>query len=68
MKKYLLLILIGIGLIYWPVSETQAQYCIPDYTYGPIYGDYCDGVVLGDISNFSGAGSEYNDYTYMSTL
>lgn len=68
MKRYLLLLVLGTGFILFSGNKSLAQYCVPDYTYGPIYGDYCDGVELGDISNFTGAGSEYNDYTSMSTL
>ena len=44
-----------------------ADYCIPNYGFGPGANDYIDGVVLGDISNFTGAGAEYNDYTGLST-
>lgn len=48
--------------------NAQAQYCIPDYSSGTAAGDYCDGFELGDISNFTGAGLDYNDYTDLSTL
>lgn len=44
-----------------------ADYCIPNYGFGPGANDYIDGIVLGDISNFTGAGAEYNDYTGLST-
>lgn len=68
MKKRILRLLIGIGIICLSANPIYAQYCVPDYTYGPIYGDYCDGVELDAISYFSGEGDEYNDYTAYSTL
>lgn len=46
----------------------RAQYCIPDYITGTGEGDYIDGIQLGDIDNFTGAGSDWNDYTDLSTL
>lgn len=64
----MLRLLIGIGIICLSANPIYAQYCVPDYTYGPIYGDYCDGVELDAISYFSGEGDEYNDYTAYSTL
>ncbi|MEZ5013491.1 MAG: GEVED domain-containing protein [Chitinophagales bacterium] len=47
---------------------SKAQYCIPDYITGTVEGDYIDGLELGDISNFTGPGDDYNDYTDLSTL
>lgn len=49
-------------------NQVKAQYCIPDFGMGPYVNDYIDGVELGDISNFTGMGDEYNDYTDLSTL
>jgi PKD repeat protein len=48
-------------------SLSQAQYCIPDYISGTAFDDYIDGVELGDISNFSGPGDDWNDFTAFST-
>lgn len=67
MKKIILHLLIGIGLIYLPTNKIFAQYCVPDYTYGSSY-DYIAGVELESISNFTAGAAEYNDYTGMSTL
>ena len=49
-------------------NRVFADYCTPDFGYGPFAADYIDGVELGDISNFTGMGDEYNDYTDLSTL
>ncbi len=45
------------------ISSLRADYCIPNFVFGPVEGDYIDGVELGAISNFTGAGSDWNDYT-----
>ncbi len=50
------------------IQQSSAQYCVPDYYTGTGSGDYCDGFELGDISNFTGPGLDYNDYTDLSTL
>lgn len=44
-----------------------ADYCVPDYVFGTSDDDYIDGVELGDISNFSGPGDDWNDFTDFST-
>ena len=49
-------------------STAWADFCIPDYVTGTSDGDYIDGVELGDISNFTGPGEDWNDYTDLSTL
>lgn len=48
-----------------------AQYCTPVYTTGTTFGDFIDGVTVGDIANL-GTGGEitgigYSDYTAIST-
>jgi hypothetical protein len=52
-------------------SSSFAQYCTPVYTSGTAFGDYIDGVSVGDIANtFSGpeiTGVGYSDYTFLST-
>ncbi len=48
-------------------STAWADYCEPDYATGTGDGDYIDGVELGLISNFTGAGDDWNDYTDLST-
>ena len=58
-------LLLGLFLL---SNNVSAQYCTPDYTVGTGDGDYIDGVELGDISNFTGAGEDLNDYTDLSTL
>ncbi|MBC8047962.1 MAG: hypothetical protein H7Y00_14285, partial [Fimbriimonadaceae bacterium] len=54
-------------LIAFLSNPIQAQYCIPDYTIGTSDDDYIDGVELEDISNFSGPGDDWNDFTDLST-
>ncbi|HNF70231.1 MAG TPA: hypothetical protein PLL28_12705, partial [Chitinophagales bacterium] len=66
LRNLLKVFVLSLGML--SVGNLKAQYCIPDYTIGTGDGDYIDGVVLGDISNFSGMGDEYNDYTDLSTL
>jgi hypothetical protein len=55
-------------LSFFLIANTAwADYCTPDYITGTGSGDYIDGVELGDISNFTGAGDDWNDYTDLST-
>jgi len=54
--------------LFLTANTLSAQYCIPGYSSGTAAGDYCDGFELGDISNFSGPGDDYNDFTDMSTM
>ena len=54
--------------LFFITNNAWADYCTPDYTAGTGDGDYIDGVELGDISNFTGAGDDWNDYTDLSTL
>ena len=49
-------------------GSAWADYCTPDYITGTGDGDYIDGVELEDISNFSGPGDDWNDYTDLSTV
>lgn len=47
-----------------------ACYCVPSYTNGTAFGDFIDGVKLGSINNLntgSITGTDYNDYTSIST-
>ncbi|MFN3939342.1 MAG: GEVED domain-containing protein, partial [Chitinophagales bacterium] len=62
--KFAMLLLAGALLLAWQVN---AQYCEINYGYGSGAGDYLDRFVLEDIDNTTGAGSEYNDYTGLST-
>ncbi len=48
-------------------ERAWADYCIPDYLTGTEFDDYIEGVELGDISNFTGPGDDWNDYTDLST-
>lgn len=57
-----------LSLLMLAFGSMEAQYCIPDYSIGTGDGDYIDGVELGDISNFSGPGDDFNDFTDLSTL
>jgi hypothetical protein len=69
MKKLLSNISFGlVTLALFTAGTIRAQYCSPDYYYGPSTYYYIDAVELNTISNSTGAGSEYNDYTDMSTL
>ncbi|MFZ1634003.1 MAG: GEVED domain-containing protein [Chitinophagales bacterium] len=56
-----------LGVVLLISSIGNAQYCTPDYITGTGDDDYIDGVELGDISNFTGAGDDWNDYTDLST-
>jgi len=67
LKNVFRVTLISAGLLL-NVNKAWAAYCTPDFGYGPFASDYIDGVELGDISNFTGMGDEYNDYTDLSTL
>lgn len=55
-------------IVLFTASTAWADYCVPDYETGTGDGDYIDGVELGAISNFTGAGTDWNDYTDLSTL
>ncbi|MFZ1611934.1 MAG: CARDB domain-containing protein, partial [Chitinophagales bacterium] len=48
--------------------QTQAQYCDINFGFGTEEGDYLDRFVLEDIDNLTGPGTEYNDYTDISTV
>lgn len=67
MEKSLRILLVLFAFVSFLNKNVQAQYCTPDYYYGPIWGDYLNGVELNTIYNYTAGGSEYNDYTDIST-
>ena len=62
-------IVFALSFMLFFMASGFSQYCIPVYTTGTGFGDYCSYVGIGDISNTTdGAPSPfYSDYTALST-